>query len=48
MDTGQRRFWPYNFRYIPVELISAIYDRFLADSERRRATGVLLHASLFD
>ena len=39
MDTGQRRFWPYDFRYIPVELISAIYDRFLADSEQRRATG---------
>lgn len=39
MDTGQKRFWPYNFRYIPVELISAIYDRFLADSELRRDTG---------
>lgn len=39
MDTGQRRFWPYDFRYIPVELISAIYDRFLADSKQRRATG---------
>ena len=39
MDTGQMQFWPYNFRYIPVELISAIYDRFLADSEQRRATG---------
>lgn len=39
MDTGQKRFWPYDFRYIPVELISAIYDRFLADSEQRRVTG---------
>lgn len=39
MDTGQMRFWPYDFRYIPVELISAIYDRFLADSEQRRVTG---------
>ncbi|ABQ24378.1 hypothetical protein Gura_0162 [Geotalea uraniireducens Rf4] len=29
--TGQGRFWPYNFKYIPVELISAIYNRFLGD-----------------
>lgn len=39
IDSGQGRFWPYNFRYIPVELISAIYDRFLADSEQRKGTG---------
>ncbi len=40
MDTGQVRFWPYDFRYVPVELISAVYDRFLGeDPERRRASG---------
>lgn len=39
IDSRQGRFWPYNFRYIPVELISAIYDRFLAGTEQRRATG---------
>jgi len=40
LETGQGRFWPYDFRYIPVELISALYDRFLAeDSERQRASG---------
>ena len=40
MDTGQGRFWPYDFRYIPVELISAVYDRFLGEEPaRRRATG---------
>ncbi len=40
LDTGQTRFWPYDFRFIPVELISAIYDRFLADRpEQRRDTG---------
>ncbi len=27
--TGQYQFWPYDFRYIPIELISAVYDRFL-------------------
>jgi type I restriction-modification system DNA methylase subunit len=37
METGQRRFWPYNFRYIPVELISAIYDRFLNEDDKGRA-----------
>lgn len=37
MDTGQVRFWPYDFRFIPVELISAIYDRFLNDDNQARA-----------
>lgn len=40
LDTGQGRFWPYDFAFIPVELISAIYDRFLNDSDQgRRAIG---------
>ncbi len=40
LATGQGRFWPYDFRYIPVELISSIYNRFLADRpEERRASG---------
>jgi hypothetical protein len=40
MDTGQSRFWPYDFRFIPVELISAIYDRFLnADDKARKESG---------
>lgn len=38
--TGQGHFWPYNFKYIPVELISAIYNRFLADRPaERKASG---------
>jgi hypothetical protein len=37
---GQTRFWPYDFSFIPVELISAIYDRFLNEgNEDRRASG---------
>ena len=37
---GQMRFWGYDFRFIPVELISAVYDRFLGyDPEQRSATG---------
>lgn len=35
--SGQLRFWGYNFKHIPIELISAVYDRFLGerDAERR-------------
>lgn len=33
---GQLRFWGYDFRYIPVELISAVYDRFLGEREAER------------
>jgi hypothetical protein len=33
---GQQRFWGYNFRYIPIELVSAVYDRFLGEKEEER------------
>ena len=36
MESGQRSFWGYNFQYIPVELISAVYDRFLGEKEGER------------
>lgn len=37
---GQYRFWGYNFRYIPIELVSAVYDRFLGEKEEdRKAQG---------
>jgi len=36
METGQAWFWPYDFRFIPVELISAIYDRFLNEDDKAR------------
>lgn len=40
MAHGQHRFWGYDFRYIPVELVSAVYDRFLGEKEaERRETG---------
>lgn len=40
LATGQGRFWPYDFSYIPVELISAIYNRFLSERPKeRRASG---------
>lgn len=38
--SGQLRFWGYNFKFIPVELISAVYDRFLGhDEDARHAAG---------
>ena len=37
---GQHRFWGYDFKYIPIELISAVYDRFLGENDtQRRAQG---------
>ena len=37
---GQYRFWKYDFRYIPIELISAVHDRFLGErGPERRAQG---------
>ncbi len=43
LDTGQQTFdfWAYDFRMIPVETISSIYEEFLSaeDSERQRKSG---------
>lgn len=36
MTGGQLRFWGYDFRFIPIELVSAVYDRFLGERERAR------------
>lgn len=36
IETGQTSFWPYDFQLIPIETISAIYERFLSDSDERR------------
>src|SRR5437763_6679994 len=43
MKSGQMKlsFWAYDFRFIPVETISAIYEEFMkdADLEKRRDEG---------
>jgi hypothetical protein len=43
MESGQMSlgFWAYDFRYIPVEIISAIYEEFMkdADVEKKRSEG---------
>ena len=33
--TGQRSFWPYDFGYVPIETISAIYERFLKATDEQ-------------
>ena len=33
---GQLRLWGYNFKFIPVELISAVYDQFLNEQDQAR------------
>jgi hypothetical protein len=35
METGQLNFWPYNFRYIPVELLSGIYEAFIGKASKK-------------
>ena len=40
MEGGQLRFWPYNFKYIPVEMISGVYEQFLGgDKKSKKQTG---------
>jgi len=34
LESDQQSFWSYDFRYIPVELLSGIYESFLADEQR--------------
>ena len=34
MQTGQGDFWNYDFSYIPVELLSGLYEAFLSDDEQ--------------
>lgn len=36
MQTGQGDFWNYDFSYIPVELLSGLYESFLSPEERAK------------
>ncbi|MCY4378929.1 MAG: N-6 DNA methylase [Candidatus Dadabacteria bacterium] len=45
---SQLRFWcGYNFKYIPVELISAVYDRFLGKGQPGRAAQGAYYTPMF-
>lgn len=40
LHSGQYQFWPYDFKFIPIDLISAVYDRFLGfDPISKRESG---------
>ncbi|KHS45840.1 N-6 DNA methylase [Novosphingobium subterraneum] len=36
METGQGDFWNYDFSYIPVELLSGLYEKFLTPEEQAK------------
>jgi N-6 DNA Methylase len=36
METGQGDFWNYDFSYIPVELLSGLYEKFLAPEQQAK------------
>ncbi len=36
LSSRQMSLWPYNFRYIPVELLSGIYETFLGEDQRKQ------------
>jgi hypothetical protein len=44
---GQLRFWGYDFRYIPIELVSAVYDRFLGEREGERRVKGAFYTPMF-
>lgn len=48
LESGQTSFWPYNFRFIPIALMSSVYDIFLADNKRRGSGTYYTPLSLVD
>ena len=48
LATGQLSLWPYNFEYIPIELISHIYDTFIGESQQRSSGAYYTPLSLVD
>ena len=47
LDSGQMYFWAYDFKYIPIELISAIYETFLNEG-RQRSTAYYTPRNIVD
>lgn len=45
--SGQLRFWGYDFQYIPVELISAVYDKFLGEDDKARRDAGAYYTPMF-
>jgi len=47
MTSGQYRFFGYNFKYIPVALISAVYDRFLKEEALKKNADGAFYTPMF-
>ena len=47
VTSGQMYFWAYDFKYIPIELISAIYEAFL-DEDRNQASAYYTPTEIVD
>ncbi|MCB1463207.1 MAG: N-6 DNA methylase [Nitratireductor sp.] len=47
MASGQLRLWGYDFRYMSIGLISAVYDRFLKEEAERRSADGAFYTPMF-
>lgn len=47
MSSGQLRLWGYDFQYISIGLISAVYDRFLKEESDKKAADGAFYTPMF-
>lgn len=47
MATRQLRFWGYDFRYMSIGLISAVYDRFLKEEAEKQSANGAFYTPMF-
>ena len=47
MVSRQLRFWGYDFQYMPIALISAVYDRFLKEETSKRSAEGAFYTPMF-
>jgi len=47
MATCQLRFWGYDFRYMSIGLISAVYDRFLKEEANKKSSDGAFYTPMF-
>lgn len=47
MASGQLRLWGYDFRYMPIGLISAVYDRFLKEEAGKKSADGAFYTPMF-
>ena len=47
MASGQIRLWGYDFQYMPIGLISAVYDRFLKEEAEKKSADGAFYTPMF-